>query len=167
MKNTLTKDAHFNILCAGEVVRLTLKPATFRRIIDIVDALQIKETEFADVLQKQSPMQTATIAYTLMDEKSKRIISDAKVEIEGDVMQATNIQKLYYMVCENSVEDGLTNQASMMSAVNQAIMSSFPAQDEGKKKALSNPKSFKKLKRFTILLLVNMAATLSISFLMR
>jgi len=166
MKHTVSKPIKFTIMCSGELVELRLQPVTFRRLIDITNALEGKE--LTEVLKDPTPLQIAAIAYCMLNKVDIAQIDDFKLELNDKAVKVNTIQKLYYIVTENNVQDGYTNYTSLMQAVNANIIASFPAgQEKDKKKVLASltkSKSHSALKKYLILSAI-ITATLSIYFL--
>lgn len=155
MKHTVSKPVKFCIMCSGELVELFLQPLTFRRLIDITAALEGKELQA--VLLDPTPLQVATIAYCMMNKADIATIEDFILELNDKAAKVNAIQKLYYMVTENNVQDGYTNYTSLMQAVNANIIASFPTgQEKDKKKVLKSlaKKNRWSWKKYLMLLLI-------------
>jgi hypothetical protein len=167
MKHTAPKTIPVSITCNNEVIGLKLRPVTFRRLIDITDALGGKE--LTEVLLDPSPLQIATIAYCMLDMEDKSKIDKFALQINEKSVKVGTAQKLYYIVAENNVQDGYINYTSLIQAVNDNIISSFPQTKEDKKKILGligGRKSRWNWKRYLILLLLTTLIPL-IPFLMK
>jgi hypothetical protein len=135
MKNSLTQSQKMTILFSGVAESLTVMPLTFMRLIDINLALGGKD--LSEVLQKPTPYDLATIAYCLLDEESKEKIKDVEIEIDGKFEKTNNIHKLFCMMCENNITDGLTNYTMVLQAIVDQVQNSTVQAEPSKKKVLA------------------------------
>lgn len=135
MKNSLTQSQQISILCSNASVELTFLPMTFMRLIDINLALGGKD--LGEVLQEPTPYDLAAVAYCLLDEESKKVIENAKVEVNDKFEKTNSIHKLFCMMCENNVTDGLTNYTSVLHTIVKQVHNSTTEESAHKKKLLN------------------------------
>jgi hypothetical protein len=146
MKNCVVKDKKLSIVCSGAVVNLTIVPMTFGKLIDINAALP-KGKDLSSVMQEPTPLDLAITTYCLLDEESKKTIDSMTVEIDGEVEPTSNAHKLYCMMCESNVTDGIQNNNKILSVIVDQVKDST-SQQETKKKTLAI-RLFMMLKKFT------------------
>ena len=137
MKNSLTQSQQISILCSGITAKLTFTPMTFMKLININLALGGKD--LSEVLQKPTPFDLAAIAYCLLDDESKKTIDDAEIELDGKFEQTNGAHKLFCMMCENNVTDGLTNYTTVLQTIVDQVHNSTVQESSNKKKVLTRP----------------------------
>ena len=104
---------------------------TFMRLININSALGDKD--LGDVLKEPTPFDLSVIAYCLLDDKSLEFLEDVKVKLSDKIEEANSIHKLYYLMCENNISDGLTNYTSILQCISDVIQDSTSARPTKKK----------------------------------
>jgi hypothetical protein len=119
---------------------------TFSKLIEINAVLGGKE--LGQVLQQPSVMELTTIAYCLLDKKSKDFLKNVKIEINSEEKETGEIHKLYYLMCENNLTNGLTNYTNLLDTVNNIIKDSV--QSEPSKKKVQIKPRYKTLIKYTI-----------------
>ena len=134
MKNSLTQSQLLTILCGGEAVKFTLLPMTFLRLFDINLALGGKD--LGEVLQKPTPFDLATITYCLLDDESKKKISDAEIELGGKFEKTNDIHKLICLMADTNVTEGLTNFTAVLQGVLDQVQIITTQENPNKKKDL-------------------------------
>lgn len=137
MKNCFVKNKDFSIVCGGKVVNLTIVPLTFMKLIDINSALP-QGKDLGSVMQDPAPLDLSIVLYCLLDSESKKRIENIKIDLGGEEVEATSAHKLFYMMCENNVTDGMNNYSTALEAVVEMAKEST-SQPETKKKILLNP----------------------------
>lgn len=139
MKHTLAKAIPFFVTCGGEAIGLNLQPVTFRRLIDITSALKGKE--LSDVLKDPSPLEVVTMAYYMLNKEDIKRLNEIELKLNDKSVEISTIQKLYYLITENNVQDGYINYTSLMQSINENIIASFPKQEEKKKTSMLSMKT--------------------------
>lgn len=136
MKHCLTKSRSVSLMFAGHEQKLTLEPMTFGKLIDI-DAALGDGKDLSIVLKQPSPYDLAVITYCLLDDDSKKMIDDADLQINSDSQQTNPTHKLFYLIGESNIAEGLTNYTSLIYAVVELVKDSVG--EESKKKTLNLP----------------------------
>jgi len=105
------------------------------KLIDISAVLG--EKDLSEVLKEPKPYDLAAVAYCLLDEESKQKIESAKVTANDQESDDVDIaHKLYYLMCENNIQNGLTNYTSVLQTVTEIVMDSTVEAEQSKKKVL-------------------------------
>jgi hypothetical protein len=147
IKHSLTQNRDFTIVYGnGESAIFTVTAMTFSKLIEINAVLGGKE--LGQVLQQPSVMELTTIAYCLLDKKSKDFLKNVKIEINSEEKETGEIHKLYYLMCENNLANGLTNYTNLLDTVNNIIKDSV--QSEPSKKKVQIKPRYKTLIKYTI-----------------
>ncbi len=147
IKHSLTQNRDFTIVYGnGESAIFTVTAMTFSKLIEINAVLGGKE--LGQVLQQPSVMELTTIAYCLLDKKSKDFLKNVKIEINSEEKETGEIHKLYYLMCENNLTNGLTNYTNLLDTVNNIIKDSV--QSEPSKKKVQIKPRYKTLIKYTI-----------------
>jgi len=152
LKNCIVKSKNINVVCGGEVVNLTIVPMTFMKLIEINQALSDhNNNDLNSVLKNPTPLGIAIILYILLDRKSRELIRMIDVEFDFKAEEPSPAQKLFYLLSETNITDGLQNYAIILDGVTKQVIDSTQEPETKKKRKALLP-MFWIWRKFTILL---------------
>lgn len=132
MQNCFVREKDLTIAVQGDLISLTISPLTFMKLIDVNTALP-DGIDLAAVMEDPSPLHLSIVTYCLLNESSKKKIEEIKLEVNGQEEQTNPAHKLFCLMCENNVTDGLNNYHNVLRVVVEQIKDST-VQPETKKK---------------------------------
>lgn len=136
MKTLSTKSRKISVLFGDALHSLKLMPMTYRKLEDINMALG-DDKDLSSVLQNPSSYDLSIIACCLLDDESKAVVNDARLQINEEDFKTNPAHKLFYLMSENNISDGLTNYTSILQGVTSLVSDSIEAPTV-KKKILSH-----------------------------
>ena len=135
MKNCIVNSKKINVVCGGEVVTLTIVPMTFLKLIEINQALSDhNNNDLNSVLKNPTPLGIAIILYILLDRKSRELVRLIDVEFDFKTEEPSPAQKLYYLLSETNITDGLQNYAAILEGVTKQVIDSTQEPETKKKR---------------------------------
>lgn len=132
MQNCFVREKDLTIAVQGDLIGLTISPLTFMKLIDVNTALP-DGVDLAAVMEDPTPLHLSIVTYCLLNESSKKKIEEIKLEVNGQEEQTNPAHKLFCLMCENNVNDGLNNYHNVLRVVVDQIKDST-VQPETKKK---------------------------------
>ncbi len=140
MQHCVVKDKKLSIICSGAVVKLTIVPMTFMKLIDINTCLE-GDKDLSAVMNAPTPLDLSIVTYCLLDQGSREKLEALALKLNDIPEDADAAQKLFYMMCENNLTDGMQNYNKVLEVIVAQVQESTAA-PETKKKTLGNLLSF-------------------------